>query len=386
MQKRTWCRGGWILLALALGVFGRTAAEEPKKEEIFDVSQTTVPPSVIDLVAPIYPTGLKARGIEGSAKLEYTIDSRGRVVETKVIFASDPAFGEAAAEAVRHWRFKPGQVKGRSVNTRVAQQFPFGLSESDNPWTPIRMVVLRPKKPGDLPADFDWEKPPEIANNTREETVYPFEALQQGRKGKAIVRFIVGFDGCVRSMTVREATAPEFGHAALAVINVTWFQPAEKKDGQHALALVEATFDFKPNGFGDAPVRNVARDILRDLEKHPGNIISPTLLDEPLKAVSRPTATYPKTLAASRKPGEAVVEIFVDRKGRAQLPRIVSCTAPEFGYSAAQAVSRWVFEPPTKAGKPVITRMQVPFEFSVSKPENVERLGVPTPIDAKDSK
>jgi TonB family protein len=263
------------------------------------------------------------------------------VVETAVISASDPAFGEAAAEAVRQWKFKPGQINGRAVNTRVAQQFPFNLSESNNPWKPIGMTPLKGKKPGDLPAAFDWDKPPIIANNTREETVYPFEALRQGKTGRAVVRFVIGVDGRVQSMAVHEATAPEFGQSALAVINMTYFVPAEKKDGKRTMALVEAKFDFLPNGNGDAPVRSEARGILRDLEKHPEKIVSAVALDHPLKPLFRAAPVYPKTLEQSGSSGEATVEIFVDRDGHAQLPRIISSTAPEFGYSAAQAVNSW---------------------------------------------
>lgn len=54
------------------------------------------------------------------------------------------------------------------------------------------------------------------------------------------------------------------------------------------------------------------------------------------------------------------------------LPRMVSASAPAFGYAAVQTVATWRFEPPTSGGKPVMARARVPFTFKASAPRESE--------------
>ncbi len=55
---------------------------------------------------------------------------------------------------------------------------------------------------------------------------------------------------------------------------------------------------------------------------------------------------------------------WIDRAGRAQLPRVVSTTREDFGWAAATAVARWQFTPPTKDGKPVDVKARVPVSYT----------------------
>jgi TonB family protein len=61
--------------------------------------------------------------------------------------------------------------------------------------------------------------------------------------------------------------------------------------------------------------------------------------------------------------GVAVVEFVIDRDGRVRLPRIVSATRPSLGWSAATALSQWVFTTPMRGGKPTEVKVQIPIEF-----------------------
>jgi hypothetical protein len=45
------------------------------------------------------------------------------------------------------------------------------------------------------------------------------------------------------------------------------------------------------------------------------------------------------------------------------LPRIVSASAPPFGWAAVTAAAQWEFSPPRKGGQPVDARMRVPVDF-----------------------
>ena len=110
-----------------------------------------------------------------------------------------------------------------------------------------------------------------------------------------------------------------------------------------------------------------ARDILSDLAKKPNAIVSAAELDAPLKPLSRRPPVYPTALREAGQPGQAMVEFFIDKNGDAQLPSIISSTAPEFGYAAVQAVATWRFEVPKKDKKAVVVRVKIPINFGATK-------------------
>ena len=49
-------------------------------------------------------------------RLEY--DGKGTVVNVDILEAPDSEIGDAIAEAVRHWTFKPSSIRGQPVNIR----------------------------------------------------------------------------------------------------------------------------------------------------------------------------------------------------------------------------------------------------------------------------
>jgi protein TonB len=88
-------------------------------------------PEVISHAEPVFPFYLKKAGIEGCARLEFTVMTDGTARDIAVVEASHPAFRDAAKEALARWRFKPGELNGRPVNTmRVQQIMNFKLSGS----------------------------------------------------------------------------------------------------------------------------------------------------------------------------------------------------------------------------------------------------------------
>ena len=75
---------------------------------------------------------------------------------------------------------------------------------------------------------------------------------------------------------------------------------------------------------------------------------------------------FPEVLkAAGGAKGEAMIEFVIARDGRVRLPRIVSASAPEFGWAAATSVSQWLFNAPRREGKPVDVKVAMPMSFDV---------------------
>lgn len=92
-------------------------------------AQVDTPPVPVHRTPPEYPLLLRAAGVMGTVSLEFVIDTEGNVVAAEVIQSTHSGFDQAALDAVTTWKFTPGRIKGRAVNTRARIDIPFMLSE-----------------------------------------------------------------------------------------------------------------------------------------------------------------------------------------------------------------------------------------------------------------
>jgi len=99
------------------------------------------------------------------------------------------------------------------------------------------------------------------------------------------------------------------------------------------------------------------------MEKEKGAIHWLSELDRQPRPLSIRHPKYPGALVGAAATGGAEVEFLIQEDGTVRLPRIVKATRPEFGYSAVEAVSCWLFEPPLYHHAPVVARARVPFKF-----------------------
>jgi TonB family protein len=76
---------------------------------------------------------------------------------------------------------------------------------------------------------------------------------------------------------------------------------------------------------------------------------------------------YPAKLLSEKLAGKAEIAFIIDREGHCRLARIVSANHELFGWAAATAVERWVFDPPKRGGQPVDVRVTIPFTFDPPK-------------------
>jgi TonB family protein len=76
--------------------------------------------------APAFPPSLLSRGVGGEALIEFLLDESGRARLPRIVSATDPSFGYAAAHAVSQWRFEPPTARGGEPTImRVAIPFTF---------------------------------------------------------------------------------------------------------------------------------------------------------------------------------------------------------------------------------------------------------------------
>lgn len=83
------------------------------------------PPAPFIGPPPEYPSRLEKTNTKGSALVRLRVRTTGAIVDPEIVEASDPAFGEAAVEALRQWRFIPRIKGGRPVDATVNMPIDF---------------------------------------------------------------------------------------------------------------------------------------------------------------------------------------------------------------------------------------------------------------------
>lgn len=91
------------------------------------VSPNVSAPKLIYKVEPSYEPSAKDDKIEGLVVLGLVVTKEGIAGQIVVKKSLDPRLDEKAIEAVKQWRFKPGQKNGEDTNVQVTIQVNFRL-------------------------------------------------------------------------------------------------------------------------------------------------------------------------------------------------------------------------------------------------------------------
>jgi TonB family protein len=92
-------------------------------ERIVDAKALDAPVKPTSRRAPIFPSTVEANS--GEALIEVLIDREGHARLPKIVNATEPAFGYAAAQAAGEWRFETPKVAGKAVVVRARVPFTF---------------------------------------------------------------------------------------------------------------------------------------------------------------------------------------------------------------------------------------------------------------------
>ncbi len=87
--------------------------------------RTDGPPEPLIGPPPEYPDKLRKANLAGQVKLKLRVLATGAVLDPSIVSASDPAFGEAAVESMRQWRFFPRIKNGRPTDTVIEMPINF---------------------------------------------------------------------------------------------------------------------------------------------------------------------------------------------------------------------------------------------------------------------
>lgn len=303
-----------------------------------------------------YPTVLTERKLPGIVRFACVVTAEGRVQHPRIQGASHVDFVLPALEALKQWTFTPVMEGDLAVASDMEAKMTFDIVGT----APSRLDLLAANglttPDGTAPEDA-----PGLV--TMADPVWPLEALLAGESGSAKVEFTVSSQGLVTNAKVLEATQPAFGQALVAAAESWQFDPAIKDGMAIDMTLVKKmTFTAVPKEIpADA---DTLTKLVADLRAG-ANIGAARGLDTRLEPVYRVAPVYPWSLRGDGSPaGEAVIELIIDRDGRARLPKVISATKDEFGWAAATAAAQWVFKPATRGGQPVAVKVRVPFPFA----------------------
>jgi TonB family protein len=85
----------------------------------FPASEVDVKPTIVKQTPPQMPSKLIKAGLEGKAFVVCIVNTNGDPEQIQVQQATEPMSAQAAADAVRKWKFTPGKKGGQVVNTMV---------------------------------------------------------------------------------------------------------------------------------------------------------------------------------------------------------------------------------------------------------------------------
>lgn len=95
---------------------------------LFNPDDLDQPLMVLSRIPPVYPFRAKAKGIEGWVSVAFTVNEQGLVEDIDILEASpETIFNDSVVHCLSSWRFKPGEIGGEPVRTRVSTRIRFEL-------------------------------------------------------------------------------------------------------------------------------------------------------------------------------------------------------------------------------------------------------------------
>ena len=88
----------------------------------------------------------------------------------------------------------------------------------------------------------------------------------------------------------------------------------------------------------------------------------------PPTVITHVDAQYPSSALPMREHGDVTVAVTVDVDGRVSKTEVLASGGPSLDEAAVVAVRQWTFTPARREGKPVASRIRIPFHFAPPEP------------------
>ena len=108
-----------------IGGTGDPTALGGKLDDIMDLSEIDQKPRAVFQAAPLFPSEMRGKKVEGVVTLIFVVDPAGRVSNPRVEKSSHPAFERPALDAIKQWKFEPAVKGGARVSCKMRQSIRF---------------------------------------------------------------------------------------------------------------------------------------------------------------------------------------------------------------------------------------------------------------------
>jgi TonB family protein len=207
----------------------------PKSAEYFDET-----PVALAIVDPVYPYDLLGKGVEGTARVNFSVSKEGEVIDIAVVEATEPDFGAALAAAMAVWKFKPLFHLGEKALVDFSILWKFAKPSVENTG-PESLAALVPGENRAKAKELDRPLAPLFLLAAE----YP-KALKEAKTvGQANIEITINQSGRVCWPRIVSATQPEFGWAAATAVS-RWYFETPMKGGKPVEVRAVIPVEFKP--------------------------------------------------------------------------------------------------------------------------------------------
>jgi TonB family protein len=130
-----------VAVALALGVVSPMSAQQD--DTIYRPGNGVSTPRLIRDIKPQYPPGAMSRGVNGTVLLRCVVDRDGVPTVVEIIKALDEELARVSSEALRQWRFEPGQKDGKAVLVQIDVIHGLHDEHEEEPLEALARIVSR---------------------------------------------------------------------------------------------------------------------------------------------------------------------------------------------------------------------------------------------------
>ncbi len=102
-----------------IGGTGKAGESDEKLESAFSMAEIDQKPRAVFQAAPIYPSEVRSKKLDGVVTVIFVVDASGKVVNPRVEKSSHPAFEKPAMDAIKQWKFEPAIKAGQRVACKM---------------------------------------------------------------------------------------------------------------------------------------------------------------------------------------------------------------------------------------------------------------------------
>jgi TonB family protein len=234
---------GWFPLTgapvFAQGQTAGTDINTPKQPQPIKIGGNVAESRLIKRVEPVYPELARNARVQGKVVLTLTTDEEGNVVDVKIV-NGHPLLVEAAATAVRQWKYSPTLLNGKPVPVMATVTVFFALDSDRN--TSAQGQPIR------------------VGSNIQESKLvhkvapeYPKLAMRARVQGKVILVVTVDEEGNVSDVQTVSGH-PLLNDAAVIAVRQWKYSPTYL-NGEAVPVIATVTVIFRLDGGNDLMVR-----------------------------------------------------------------------------------------------------------------------------------